>query len=88
MLYGQLIPTLKQQGYRTLVAEIAIPNPASERLHAKFGFREVGRLERVGWKFGRWHDVAHWQCIFDDCHREPRPVRPVDEVCREADQET
>ena len=49
-LYGELIPKLKAQGYRTLIAVIAIPNPASERLHARFDFRKIGILARVGWK--------------------------------------
>jgi phosphinothricin acetyltransferase len=65
-LYNQLIPTLEARGFRTLIAVIAIPNPASERLHARFGFRKVGVLERMGWKFGKWHDVAYWQLLLGD----------------------
>ncbi len=76
-LYRQLIPTLEAQGYRTLVAVIAIPNPASDRLHANFGFRRVGVLERVGWKLGTWHDVAYWQCILNDRDEEPEAIRTV-----------
>lgn len=79
-LYRRLIPTLKAQGYRTLVAVIAVPNPASERLHERFNFRRVGTLERVGWKLGRWHDVAYWQCILRDSDHEPEPLKTVDEV--------
>lgn len=32
-------------------------NPASINLHRKLGFRDVGTLERVGYKFGRWLDT-------------------------------
>ena len=79
-LYHRLIPTLKAQGYRTLVAIITTPNPASERLHAMFDFRKVGMLARVGWKLVRWHDVAYWQCVLDDRDDEPLPIRNVAEV--------
>ena len=60
-LYERLIPALTGQGYRCLLALIASPNPASERLHQRFGFRRVGVVERVGWKLGRSHDVGYWQ---------------------------
>jgi phosphinothricin acetyltransferase len=36
-------------------------NTASMRLHAKFGFREIGVLEAVGRKFGRWIDTVIMQ---------------------------
>jgi len=79
-MYRRLMPTLKAHGFRTLVAVIAIPNPASERLHEKFGFKRVGTLERVGWKLGRWHDVTYWQCILRADDDEPIPLKAVDEV--------
>lgn len=61
VLYHRLLALLKAQGYASLVAVISLPNPASERLHEAFGFRRTGTLARVGWKFGRWHDVGYWQ---------------------------
>ncbi len=79
-LYTHLIPTLRAQGYRTLIAAIALPNPASERLHAHFGFERVGLLAGVGWKFRRWHDVAYWQLAFCDDGSAPAPIRPVQEA--------
>ncbi len=60
-LYRQLIDTLAAQGYRTLMGGITMPNDASVRLHESFGFRKVALLERVGWKFDRWHDVGYWE---------------------------
>ena len=35
--------------------------PGSVALHAKRGFREVGRLHAVGWKHGRWLDSVYMQ---------------------------
>lgn len=36
----------------------ALEEVASCRLHQAFGFKEAGRLKRVGWKFGGWLDVV------------------------------
>jgi phosphinothricin acetyltransferase len=81
-LYGHLIPTLETQGFRTVIAVIAIPNPASERLHEAYGFRRVGLIARAGWKFGRWHDLAYWQLMLGDRddHEEPHCVRNLHEI--------
>jgi L-amino acid N-acyltransferase YncA len=57
-LYEALLGRLAGRGYRTAVASMTLPNPASSGLHAALGFRPVGVLRDVGWKAGRWHDVA------------------------------
>lgn len=57
-LYDVLLPRLADRGIQVVLARIAQPNDASTALHARFGFRVVGLLERVGYKLGRWHDVA------------------------------
>jgi phosphinothricin acetyltransferase len=59
---GQLLARLLQEGaaagVREVVALIAVTDdPASLSLHRALGFREAGRLERVGLKHGRWRDV-------------------------------
>ena len=47
---------------REVIAVIAdTGDPASVRLHARCGFREVGRLERVGFKHDRWVDTVLMQ---------------------------
>ena len=49
-------------GCRQMVALIThVPGSASEALHAELGFRPVGILKAVGYKFGRWLDVAYMQ---------------------------
>ena len=60
-LYDRLLGILDAQGYRTLIAGIAKPNPASEALHQRFGFEPVGVFRGVGYKFEQWHDVGYWQ---------------------------
>ncbi|HZQ57795.1 MAG TPA: arsinothricin resistance N-acetyltransferase ArsN1 family B [Acidimicrobiales bacterium] len=60
-LYHALIAVLTAQGYHRAIAGIALPNPASVRLHESVGFRAVGVYHRVGWKSGAWHDVGMWE---------------------------
>ena len=60
-LYGELLSRLTARGFRRAFAGIAGPNQASIAFHESFGFRPVGRYQRVGWKLGAWHDVQWWQ---------------------------
>jgi L-amino acid N-acyltransferase YncA len=60
-LYAQLLRRLTERGYRRAVAGITQPNPASNVFHQSFGFRQAGLFRHVGWKNGRWHDVAWMQ---------------------------
>ena len=60
-LYGELLAALAGAEYHAAFAGIALPNPASEALHRAAGFELVGIYREVGFKFGRWHDVAWWQ---------------------------
>jgi phosphinothricin acetyltransferase len=60
-LYAQLLAILAAQGFRNAYAAVNLPNPASERLHERFGYRRYGVTEHAGWKLGRWHDTSWWQ---------------------------
>lgn len=61
-LYEQLLDLLRAQGIRMALAGATLPNDASIALHRRCGFIQVGVLPSVGWKFGRWHDVAWLAC--------------------------
>lgn len=56
-LYEPLFALLQEQGYRTLLAGISVPNAASVGLHQSLGFEQVGIYRRIGWKAGAWRDV-------------------------------
>lgn len=61
-LLTALIERTTALGYRQMVAVIGdSANAASISLHRGCGFREVGRLEGVGFKFGRWVDSVLMQ---------------------------
>jgi phosphinothricin acetyltransferase len=74
-LYEALFTRLAERGFRTAVAGMTLPNPASEGLHRALGFEPVGVYRRIGWKHGAWHDVAWVQrtlASMDDPPVEPR----------------
>lgn len=60
MLYDKLFPAIRECGFRTVLAGIAQPNPASNRLHEAMGMKFAGELPNVGFKRGRWISVGYW----------------------------
>ena len=60
-LLQALIDACAAAGRRQLIGYIDAANAASIRLHEKFGFREVGMLPSVAFKFGRWADSMMMQ---------------------------
>jgi phosphinothricin acetyltransferase len=56
-LYSELFRVIESEEVHRVVAGIAQPNPASNRLHERFGFRKVGTFTEVGRKFGKYWDV-------------------------------
>jgi phosphinothricin acetyltransferase len=79
-LYAALLPILADLGYVRAYAGIALPNPASVRLHEAMGFTPVGIYHQVGFKSGRWHDVGWWELALRSgagVPDEPREWRPA-----------
>ena len=60
-LYRELLQLLATADVHRAYAGIALPNEASERLHRRFGFRELGTYTEVGHKLGRWVDVRWYE---------------------------
>lgn len=67
-----LIAAARAHGLHALVGAIDAQNTGSRALHERLGFRHVGTLPQVGFKFGRWLDLAFYQLVLDT------PVAPVD----------
>lgn len=78
-LYAALFDRLRERGYRTVLGGVAMPNPASEKLHRSMGFEQVSLYRRAGFKLGRWHDVAWFQLFLtsEDDDGDPGPA-PAD----------
>lgn len=61
-LLERLLADGERAGIREVIAIIAVTDdPASIELHRALGFRDGGRLERVGFKHGGWHDTVLMQ---------------------------
>ena len=56
-LMEALLAAVEKQGYLNAYSCITMPNDRSVALHRKFGFEELGRFPRSGYKHGKWHDV-------------------------------
>lgn len=60
-LYAALFDSISHEDVYRIVAGISLPNPASIKLHERFGFRPVGVFPGVGRKFDRYWDVAWFE---------------------------
>ncbi|ADL42384.1 GCN5-related N-acetyltransferase [Caldicellulosiruptor obsidiansis OB47] len=58
-----LIKRAKDTGAANIIAKVCAENCMSLHLHKSFGFVEVGKLTKVGSKFGRFLDVIILQLI-------------------------
>jgi L-amino acid N-acyltransferase YncA len=55
VLMGELITASKAAGLKEIIAVIADRGAeASIAMHREFGFKEIGRMGKVGFKFDRW----------------------------------
>ena len=63
VLLTDLIERARSLGHRTLIGGACTEADASLALQRALGFRTVGVLKDVGYKFGRWLDVEHTQLM-------------------------
>lgn len=79
-LYTSLFAVLALQGYYNAYAGATLPNAGSVALHESLGFERVGVYRSVGFKAGKWHDVAWWQRSIQPRSDAPAPPRSITEV--------
>ena len=79
-LYTSLFAVLSLQGFRSAYAGITLPNVASVRLHEAVGFKPVGVYHDIGYKLGRWHDVAWFERALGPHEADVRPPGPISEI--------
>jgi phosphinothricin acetyltransferase len=60
-MLARLIEDSSKAGLKQMLAVITAERENSIRLHAKQGFRMIGRYEALGYKFDRWLDIVHMQ---------------------------
>jgi phosphinothricin acetyltransferase len=64
-LVEALFPIARGLGKHVMVAGIDANNEPSLRFHERLGFERTGLLKEVGFKFGRWLDLALMQRWLD-----------------------
>ena len=82
-LYRALMELLKLQGVRCAYARVTLPNPASEHLHARFGFGTMGIQRNAGFRCGAWRDVAWYTLPLGPFDADPARPTPFPIVLRE-----
>lgn len=82
-LYGALMELLALQGIRCAYARVTLPNAASERLHARFGFDTMGIQRNAGFKSGAWRDVAWFVKPLGSFDGDPKRPRPFPALLKE-----
>lgn len=63
LLLTNLIALAKKQGIHTMIGAIDAANEKSIAFHEKFGFKAVGHIKEVAYKFDRWLDLVLMQLI-------------------------
>jgi phosphinothricin acetyltransferase len=61
----ELIEFARKADFHTLIAQVVRGNEVSIHLLESFGFKKVGTLKEVGYKFEKYLDVEVLQLIFD-----------------------
>lgn len=79
-LYTALLNLLRAQGYRTVIASVTHPNPASHTFHVHMGFVQQGLLENIGYKFGKPLSVAHYSYPLAPVMENPPLPVPLDQL--------
>jgi phosphinothricin acetyltransferase len=64
-LLAELIEFAKQNGLRSMLANISADQEPSIRLHEKFGFEKVAHIRQVGWKFNKRLDAVYFQLLLN-----------------------
>lgn len=67
-----LIESARENDVHAMIGGIDASNASSIALHERLGFKHVGTLPEVGFKFGRWLDLAFYQLLLET------PNQPVD----------
>jgi hypothetical protein len=67
-----LIAAARENDVHAMVGGIDASNTASVVLHEHLGFQHVGTLPQVGFKFGRWLDLAFYQLLLDTPNKADR----------------
>ena len=60
-LIKELIKIINEKEYATMVAGIDESNEKSVQMHKKLGFNYAGKIDKAGFKFGKWLNLVFYQ---------------------------
>ena len=63
LLLAALVKAARREGYHVLIARTNASNDASRQLHVRAGFRSVGVMHQVGFKFDRFLDAELYELL-------------------------
>jgi phosphinothricin acetyltransferase len=72
VLMEALIDAARRNDLHAMIGGIDAANAGSIALHEQLGFKHYGTLPQVGFKFGRWLDLAFYQLLLET------PSHPID----------
>ena len=61
LLAKEIIRIVNEREFATIVAGIDDANEKSIKMHEKLGFKYSGTINKVGYKFGKWLNLAFYQ---------------------------
>lgn len=73
-LLSQIIDVAEQNSMHTIIAGIDADNNISLELHRQYGFKEIGHVREVGYKFDKWLDLKFLQMILKTPADLPRRI--------------
>ncbi len=76
-LYEKLFAILAEQGFYSAFAGITLPNAASVGFHQALGFTPIGVFQKIGFKFGVWHDVGWYERALQPYAQPSAPPIPI-----------
>lgn len=78
-LYTVLHKILRYQGYCQVKAVMTSPNPESQQFHEAMGYKLEAHLNRIGFKFNKWHNVDFYSMVLSKSNT-PHPIIPISEI--------
>ncbi len=84
-LYEALIEVLKLQRICQAIGVVTSENLSSIAFHRRLGFVQSAKLEKVGYKFGKWLDVEWMQYQFTELSPNPEPIHPINEIANSSE---
>ncbi|OLV16351.1 GNAT family N-acetyltransferase [Deinococcus marmoris] len=65
LLMTSLIEDASARGFHVMVGGVAADNAGGLAFHARLGFVQVAHFRQVGYKFGRWLDLAFMELLLN-----------------------